>query len=134
MESFIDSDRCVETHDNDLDSEIEDIETSFGVVPSWVVSRSWDICYSCAEGSAKGEDEGREEKDSDLGSEAAFTEFIDVLDLVGKEDSEKDDGNRQEGRNSEVRRAHKLDVAIDASSIVGEREEGLHSTSNECYQ
>jgi hypothetical protein len=58
MESLIHSDYGVESNDNNLDCEVEDVEACFGVVPSGICSCSWDVGNSGSEGCSEGEDCG----------------------------------------------------------------------------
>jgi hypothetical protein len=58
MESLIHSDYGVESNDNNLDCEVEDVEACFGVVPSRIIPCSWDVGDSCSESCSEGEDCG----------------------------------------------------------------------------
>lgn len=131
-ESEINADQGVEEYDDDLDCEVEDVEGGgMKVVGQRTDTADWCLprCTR-AVGGAKADQDGPDEADDDLRSEATSAELDGVL-ALRDDHAQRQDGDRQERDHSEVGRAVELDVAVDAAGVVGECEEGLRCSDDD---
>ncbi len=131
MESLVNPNNRIQRNDDNLNHEIENVETRLRVVPSGIRSRSWHERDTSSEGSAKGEDRRRKEDDITFSSEAPFAEFLYRSSLWENEVKDKQ-RDWKECRDAEVGRANELDVSVDALGVVGEGEEALNSAGDKC--
>ena len=101
------------------------------MVPSGISPRTRNVADACSESGAESEDSGGEEQDCYLCAEATLAEFIDVLGLFGKDDTEEDERDGEECCDCEISRPNKLDVTVDPSCVVGQGVKALHGAGNE---
>ena len=117
MEATIDTDDDVEQHSDDLDGEVEDVETPFCMVPGWVVqwSRSLIGCAH-AEGGAESQEYGGGEQDPNSGTPVARAEFFHAG-LAGDDEAQADNEKGGNGEACEVSGCGELEVAVDPVGV-----------------
>ena len=131
-EAAIDTAHGVQGNDENLNGEVEAIESRFGKIPrSWGSCRNWgQEIGSRAEGGTKCEEGGGERKNLFLGTEPTDAKFLDVA-MSGDEEANDDKEERQEGNDGIECAAVKLDVTIDLVRVSRESEERLNHDSEE---
>jgi len=129
MKSPIHSNKSIQIHDYNLNTEVEDIEACFGVIPCRKGDGSWHETDPSSEGSSQGEDSGREQKNEDLGPEMSFAKLLDSG-AFWYNDSREYKWNRYESCGSEVDPSCPLDISVNPMSIGAERKEALDRACN----
>jgi len=129
MESPIHSDQNIEPDHEHLDTEVEDIEAGFALIPRRIVGRPWrQVTCADTEPGTEAEEESSGEKNIHFGAVPPRSEFVHTC-LAGDNDTGKNDGNWQESHHGEQRAAVQLKVVSDLSlarieGVEGEDGEG----------
>ena len=131
MKPSIHPHRRVHGDDQQLEREVEDVETRFAVVPGRIVAgaRGLDV-RGRAERGAEAEQNGGEQEDGDFRPKAAGAELVEA---GGARDDEaaEDEHDGKEGDEGVEDLAVDLDVAVDAAGVGVEGVERLHGAGDE---
>ena len=132
VEAFIDADDDIKHNNDDLDGEVEDVETCFGKVNWRILARplSTGVIRANTVTCPEAEEEGGEKEVSDLRSEPAVAEFLDSG-LARDDEAAEDEGKGDERDEGVEGLAVEHDIAVDAVGVGVEGIKGLDDGSDE---